>query len=180
MTIRSKGLAAAGALGIAVFSGAAPSADAPASAPAAPPADYAVLNLNVSVNAPVDVVWQKVGGYCDIAAWLKVKCDLTSGTGEVGTIRHLTIGTRAVDEIMVAKTAHSYTYTQPNTTILYHGTLEVVPDGKGHSKLLYNLIWNQGPDGTDEAKAKDRDARTKVFTGALQSMKGLVEGKQGV
>jgi hypothetical protein len=181
MTIRSKGLAAAGALGIVLCSGTASTADAPASAPAsaptAAPADYKVLNLNVSVNAPVAVVWKKVGGYCDIAAWLHMTCDLTSGTGEVGTIRHLTIGTRGVDEIMVAKTAHSYTYTQPNTTILYHGTLEVVPDGKNHSKILYNLIWNQGPDGTDEAKAKDRDGRTKAFTGALNNMKAIVEGK---
>jgi hypothetical protein len=177
MTTISKGLAAAGALGIALFSGAASTADAPSSAPAAPPADYAVLNLKVAVNAPADVAWKKVGGYCDIAAWLKVKCDVTSGTGEVGTIRHLTFGPRGVDEIMVAKTAHSYTYTQPNTTILYHGTLEVVPDGKGHSKLLYNLIWNQGPDGTDEAKAKDRDGRTKAFTTALDNMKAIVEAK---
>jgi len=177
MTTKSKGLVAAGALGVALFSAAAFTADAPASAPAAPPADYAVLNLNVPVDAPTDAVWQTAGGYCDIAAWMKVKCDLTSGSGEVGTIRHLTIGTRSVDEIMVAKTAHSYTYTQPNTPILYHGTLEVVPDGKGHSKLLYTLIWNQGPDGSDEAKAKDRDGRTKAFTGALQNMKALVEGK---
>lgn len=177
MTIGSKGFAAAGALGIALFSGAAFSADAPAGATAAPPADYAVLNLSVAVNAPMDVVWKKVGGYCDIAAWLHVTCNLTSGTGEVGTIRHLTIGTRAVDEIMVAKTAHSYTYTQPDTTILYHGTLQVVADGNGHSKLLYNLIWNQGPDGSDEAKAKDRAGRTKAFEGALQTMKGIVEGK---
>ena len=176
MTIRSKGLAAAGAVGIALFSGAAFTADAPSSAPAAPPADYAVLNLNVSVDAPVNVVWKKVGGYCDIAAWLKLPCSLSSGTGEVGTIRHLAIG-KGVDEIMVAKTAHSYTYTQPDTTILYHGTLEVVADGKDHAKILYNLIWNQGPDGTDDAKAKDRDRRTKAFTGALDNMKAIVEGK---
>jgi hypothetical protein len=177
MTIRTKGIAAAGALGIALLSGAASGADAPASAPAAAAADYAVLHLNVSVDAPVDVVWKKVGGYCDIAAWMKVKCDLTSGSGDVGTIRHLTFGARGIDEIMVAKTAHSYTYTQPNTTILYHGTLEVVPNGKGHSKLLYNLIWDQAPDGSDEAKAKDRDGRTKAFNGALQNMKAIAEAK---
>jgi hypothetical protein len=176
MTIRSKGFAAAGALGMALICGAAWAADAPGSAPAAAPADYAVLNLNVSVNAPADVVWQKVGGYCDIQAWLKLPCSLTSGTGEVGTIRHLAIG-KGVDEIMVAKTAHSYTYTQPDTTILYHGTLEVVADGKDHSKLLYNLIWNQGPDGADDAKAKDRDRRSKAFTTALQNMKAIAEGK---
>src|SRR5262249_20040179 len=120
MTIRSKGLAAAGALGIGLLFGAAHAADAPGSAPAAPPADYAVLNLSVSVNAPADVAWKKVGGYCDISAWMKLPCSLTSGTGDVGSIRHLAIG-KGIDEIMVAKTAHSYTYTQPDTTILYHG-----------------------------------------------------------
>ncbi len=176
MTIRSTGFAAAGALGIALFSGTASAADAPASAPAAPAADYAVLNLNVSVDASADVVWKKVGGYCDIAAWLKLPCSLTSGTGDVGTIRHLAVG-KGIDEIMVAKTARSYTYTQPDTTILYHGTLQVVPDGKDHAKILYNLIWNQGPDGADEAKAKDRDRRTKSFTAALDNMKAIVEAK---
>lgn len=176
MTIISKRLAAANVLGIALLSGVVCAADAPASAPAAAPADYAVLNLNISVNAPMDVVWQKVGGYCDIQAWLKAPCAITSGTGEVGSIRHLAFG-KGIDEIMVAKTAHSYTYTQPDTTILYHGTLQVVPDGKDHSKLLYNLIWNQGPDGTDDAKAKDRDRRTSSFTTALQNMKAIAEAK---
>ena len=175
MTIRSNSIAVA--LAAVLISSAVSAADAPASAPAAAPADYAVLNLSIDVNAPMDVVWKKVGGYCDIAAWLHVTCNLTSGSGEVGTMRHLTIRGNGVDEIMVAKTAHSYTYTQPNTTILYHGTLAVVPNGKDHSKLLYNLIWNQAPDGSDEAKAKDRDGRTRVFNGALQSMKALAEAK---
>jgi len=171
MTIRSNSIAAA--LTAVLITGAVTAADAPAAAPA----DYAVLNLSIDVNAPMDVVWKKVGGYCDIAAWLHVTCNLTSGSGDVGTIRHLTIRGNAVDEIMVAKTAHSYTYTQPNTTILYHGTLAVVPNGKDHSELLYNLIWNQGPDGSDESKAKDRDGRTRIFNGALQSMKALAEAK---
>ncbi len=92
-------------------------------------------------------------------------------------MRHLAFGKNGVDEVMVAKTAHSYTYTQPNTTILYHGTLEVVPDGKGKSKILYNLIWDQAAQPSDEAKAKDRDGRTKAFTGALANMKAIVEAK---
>jgi hypothetical protein len=174
MTVRSKGLLAAGALGIALCSTGAFAADA---APATPAADYAVVNLNTSVDAPVDVVWKKVGGFCDIQAWLKAPCTLTSGTGEVGSVRHLAFGKNGVDEVMVAKTAHSYTYTQPNTTILYHGTLSVVADGKGKSKILYNLIWDQAAQTSDEAKAKDRDGRTKAFTGALANMKALVEAK---
>jgi hypothetical protein len=171
MTFRSKGLLAAGVLGIALFSTGASAADG------APAADYAVVNLNTAVDASVDVVWKKIGGFCDIQAWLKAPCSLTSGTGEVGSVRHLAFGKNGVDEVMVAKTAHSYTYTQPNTTILYHGTLQVVADGKGKSKILYNLIWDQAAQTSDEAKTKDRDGRTKAFTGALANMKAIVEGK---
>ena len=173
MTFRSKGLLAVGVLATALCSAGASAADS--SAPAA--ADYAVVNLNTTVDAPVDVVWKKVGGFCDIQAWLKAPCTLTSGSGDVGSVRHLAFGKNGVDEVMVAKTAHSYTYTQPNTTILYHGTLSVVADGKGKSKILYNLIWDQAAQTSDEAKAKDRDGRTKVFNGALANMKALVEAK---
>jgi hypothetical protein len=166
MTGKSKALSAAGVFGIALFAGSASAAE------------YAVVNLNTSVDAPVDVVWKKVGGYCDISAWLrlpsKVSCVITSGSGDVGTVRRLA---DRIDEVMVGKTAHSYTYTQPNTTILYHGTLEVVPDGKGHSKILYNLIWDQAPLTSDDAKAKDRDQRTTAFTAALANMKALAEAK---
>lgn len=162
MNIRSSGLLAAGLLGISLY--AAP----------APAADYAVLNLHIDVGQPVGVVWKKVGGYCDIAAWLKVSCVLTSGSGDVGTVRRLA---DRIDEVLVAKTAHSYTYTQPTTTILYHGTLEVVPNGKDHSKILYNLIWDQAPLASDDAKTKDRETRTKMFTTALESMKSIAEAR---
>jgi|SRR5665213_165568 len=162
MNIKFSGLLAAAVLGVSLHAGAASAAE------------YAVINLNTSVDAPVDVVWKKIGGYCDIAAWLKLSCVLTSGTGDVGTVRRLA---DRIDEVMVAKTAHSYTYTQPTTTILYHGTLEVVPNGKGHSKILYNLIWDQAPLTSDDAKTKDRDQRTKSFTAALANMKAIVEAK---
>jgi hypothetical protein len=165
MTVKFSCLLAAGVLGISLYAGAASAAD------------YAVVNLSTDVDKPADVVWKKIGGYCDIQAWLKAPCSLTSGSGAVGTVRHLAFGANGVDEVMVAKTAHSYTYTQPNTTILYHGTLEVVANGKGKSKILYNLIWDLTADGTDEAKAKDRDGRAKRFTEALASMKAIAEGK---
>ena len=172
MTIRAKELLTAGLLGIALFSGAASAAPDSPAAPARPAADYAVVNLHIDVDKPMNVVWKKVGGYCDIAAWLKLTCVLTSGSGDVGTVRRLA---DRVDEVLVAKTAYSYTYTQPTTTILYHGTLQVVPNGKGKSKLLYNLIWDQSAKTTDDEKAKDRDQRTKAFTTALETMKSIAE-----
>jgi hypothetical protein len=155
-------LFAFGALGVSLFMGTASAAD------------YTTLNLNIDVNRPVDVVWKKVGGYCDISAWLKMTCAYTSGSGDLGSVRRLN---DRIDEVMVAKTAHSYTYTQPTSTILYHGTLEVVADGKKKSKINYSLFWDQSPLANDEAKAKDREQRTRLFTAALESMKKLAEEK---
>jgi hypothetical protein len=124
-------------------------------------AEYATLNLDISVDKPADVVWKKVGGYCDIS-------------GELGSVRRLA---DRIDEVMVAKTAYSYTYTQPASTILYHGTLEVVPNGKKKSKILYSLFWDQAALADAEAKTRDREQRKKTFTTALESMKKLAEEK---
>jgi hypothetical protein len=144
-------------------------------------ADYTSITLHIDVDRSVDEVWKKVGGFCDIKDWLKfgpqnapVSCVYTSGNGDLGTVRRLA---DRIDEVMVAKTEHSYTYTQPTTTILYHGTLDVVPQGKKKSRINYSLVYDQAPLATDEAKAKDREQRTKSFTTALENMKKLAEGK---
>jgi hypothetical protein len=137
-------------------------------------ADYVTINLNIAVDASADEVWKKVGGYCDIKDWLKLTCVYTSGAGDLGTVRRLA---DRIDEVMVAKTAHSYTYTQPTTTELYHGTLEVVPEGRHKSTLKYSIVYDQAPLASDDEKAKKRDQRTKSFTTALESMKKLAEGK---
>jgi hypothetical protein len=155
-------LFAFGALGASLFPGTASAAE------------YVTLNLDISVDTPADVVWKKVGGYCDISAWLKLTCVMTSGSGELGSVRRLA---DRIDEVMVAKTAYSYTYTQPASTILYHGTLEVVPDGKKKSKILYSLFWDQAALADAEAKTRDREQRKKTFTTALESMKKLAEEK---
>ena len=140
-------------------------------------ADYSVIHLETTVNAPIDAAWAKVGGYCAIQDWIKrlAPCVMT-GDGGVGSVRKL--GPQgAITEVLVAATKYSYTYAQPNNTILYHGTLAAEAIDKTHTKLLYTLIYDQEPDGTPEAKDKDRTGRTNNFTAALASMKALAEGK---
>jgi hypothetical protein len=145
---------------------------------AAQAADYSVIHLETTVDAPIDRTWSKVGGYCQIGDWLKrlAPCVMT-GTGDVGSIRKLG-ATGAITEVLVAATKYSYTYAQPENKILYHGTLAAEPlDGGKKTKLLYTLIYDQEPDGTQEAKDKDRTGRTNNFTAALANMKALAEGK---
>jgi uncharacterized protein YndB with AHSA1/START domain len=142
-------------------------------------AEYATIKLTKSVDAPIDVVWKKVGGYCDITKWLpQLKtCAYTSGNGDLGTVRRLA---DRIDELMVAQGKYYYVYAQPSPPgrdILYHGTLEAVADGKNKTTLIYNLIWDQAPLPDAAAKQKDRDGRTAAFTNALEAMKKMAEEK---
>jgi hypothetical protein len=145
---------------------------------AAGAADYSVIHLETTVDAPIDHTWSKVGGYCQIQDWIKrlAPCVMT-GDGGVGSIRKLG-ATGAITEVMVAATKYSYTYAQPDNKILYHGTLAAEPlDGGKKTKLLYTLIYDQEPDGTQEAKDKDKAGRTTNFTTGLANMKALAEAK---
>jgi hypothetical protein len=145
------------------------------SAGAASAADFVTVPLSVTVNAPADKAWPKINGYCQIGAWFKTTCEITSGKDhEMGAIR-LIAG--RVTELLVANTAWSYTYSQPKSPIDYHGTVEIRPDGKGKSKLYYTLVYDAGalPAGAD--KAKDVAGRTAMFTRVINTMKGIAEAK---
>ena len=143
-------------------------------------AEYAVVKLDTTVNAPVDQVWAKVGGYCAIQDWLKqlAPCVL-SGDGGLGSVRKL--GAQGnITEVMVAQTKYSYTYAQPTNPglgILYHGTLSAEPIDKGHTKLMYSVVWDDEPDGAQDKRDEDRKRRSTSFTAALANMKAMVEGK---
>lgn len=145
-------------------------------AAAGPAPEYATVHLSTTVNAPIDKVWAKVGPFCAIQDWFKqlAPCVLV-GDGGVGSQRKLS--PRGFIEVNVAQTKYSYTYAQPNNKILYHGTLSAEPIDKGHTKLMYTLIWDDAPDGDQAAKDKDKAGRTANFTTALANMKALAEGK---
>jgi polyketide cyclase/dehydrase/lipid transport protein len=145
-------------------------------ASAAEAAEYTTILLEKVVDRTPDQTWAKIGPYCAIAQWLKAPCVITAGNGvSVGSNRRLRDTT---DEIMVAATPYSYTYTQPATPILYHGTLAVEPLDRGKkTKIVYTLFYDAAPLATPEAKAADRAARTKRFSEALDNMKAMAEAQ---
>jgi hypothetical protein len=144
---------------------------------AAQAADFVTIPLETTVNAPADVAWKKISGYCLIGGWFKTTCEITSGKdGEVGAVRVIA---GRVTELLVAKTAWSYTYSQPKSPIDYHGTVEIRPVDKGHSKLLYTLVYDADalPKHEPADKAADKDRRTKQFTALVATMKAAAEAK---
>jgi len=144
---------------------------------AARAADYVTVPLEATVNAPADVAWKKINGFCQIGGWFKTTCVITSGKdGEMGAVRRIA---DRVDELLVADTAWSYTYSQPKSPIDYHGTVEIRPIDKGHSKLLYTLVYDADalPKHEPADKAADKDRRTKQFTALVATMKAAAEAK---
>ena len=137
-------------------------------------AEFVTIPLETTIDKPAAVAWGKVSAYCDIGAWFKTTCELTSGTGDVGTVRRIE---GRIDEVLVAKTAWSYTYAQPKSPIDYHGTVEIRAGGARKSKLLYTLIYDAEPLKTPEAKAADKERRTKQFTALVATMKAQAEAK---
>ncbi len=155
-------------------------------APAAPPPNanivvdnptYLVIPLEIAIDRPAADVWKRVGKYCDIAEWLQIPagCKMLSGVeGEVGSVRSV------ANEVLVGKTAFSYTYTQPvragRPYNLYHGTLEVRPVTATTSRLYYTLVYDNSMLPDEAARDKDKASRTATFTRAIQNIKTLAEG----
>src|SRR5579859_4424493 len=138
------------------------------------PADWTVLRLTADTNKPADVTWNRIGGHdwCGILRFLNrlTGCTINSGTGEVGSVRTVMVGTTPTVEMAVARTPLSYTYAQPFTPIFYHCTMAVEPVDASHSRIVYTLIWNQTAVGDAAAQAAARAARQKSFQLAVDKM----------
>lgn len=166
---------------------AAPPVAAPPAAPVPPPApvqtakpEYVAIPMTITVNKPVADVWAKVGGWCDISKWITptggVPCNVTSGTGEVGSVRVIA---GRVTEVMTAKSQYAYGYTQPNVEgkfyDLYHGFIEAVPVDAKTTKINYTLMLDVSNKPDQAAKDKDVNGRRTQFEGALANIKKLAE-----
>jgi len=141
--------------------------------PAAPAAaaDYVTISQDILVDRPVEAVWPRISGFCQIGPWIGTSCAISSGAGEVGTVRR--IGDR-VDEVLVAKTERSYTYVLRDPALgLGSGTVEIRPAGAGKSRILYSVVYEAEPKA--ENRAAGRDRRAAIFAKVLQAMKAEAE-----
>ncbi|MDO9318143.1 MAG: SRPBCC family protein [Gammaproteobacteria bacterium] len=139
--------------------------------------EYVAIEMEIDVARPAADVWAKVGKYCDISEWLNLDCVITSGDGDIGTVRVLANG--RVTEVLVGLTELSYGYTQPSVDgqfyNLYHGFMEARPVDAANSKLLYTLMLDVSNQPDQAAKDADVARRRASFERALATMKGIAE-----
>ena len=171
----------AAAIAIACLSiGAHARAQAPAATttgPAVANPTYTSIPMEVTVNKPAAEVWKRIGKFCDIGEWFQIAagCKIIAGKdGEFGAVRSV------ANEILVAKTELSYTYSQPvrndRPYDVYHGTLEARPVSATTSKLVYTLFFDNSMLADDAARQADKERRRARFMQALENMKILAEG----
>jgi len=143
--------------------------------------EYTTIKMEIVVNKSAADTWAKVGGYCDLGKWIAtgrtIPCAVTSGEGEMGSVRSINNG--AVLEVLTAKTDLSYGYAQPSKDgqfyNLYHGFLEAKPVSASTSKLIYTLLLDVSNLADKAAKDADVARRRKQFEAALLNMKSIAE-----
>ena len=161
-------------------SGARAAAQAPAATttgPAVASPTYTSIPMEVMVNKPAAEVWRRIGKFCDIGEWFQIAagCKIIAGQdGEFGAVRSV------ANEILVAKTELSYTYSQPvrndRPYDVYHGTLEARPVSATTSKIVYTLFFDNSMLADEAARQADKERRRARFMQALENMKILAEG----
>tara|TARA_B110000305_G_C19444087_1_gene643720 strand:- start:370 stop:870 length:501 start_codon:yes stop_codon:yes gene_type:complete len=141
--------------------------------------EYVNIEMEIDINKSAEDVWAAVGDYCDIAEWGGLDCAITSGNGDMGTVRVL-LGGRIV-EILVAQTALSYGYTQPvqegQFYNLYHGFMEARPVSASTSRMIYTLVYDVSNLENQQAKDADMARRRGMFEGMLVNMKDIAEAQ---
>ena len=135
--------------------------------------------MEIDVEKSAGELWAVVGGYCDIRVWANIECKISSGDGNIGTVRVLLGG--AITEIMVAQTDLSYGYAQPveegQFYDIYHGFMEAKPVDENNSKLLYTIVYDLSNFPDQAAKDADMARRRGQFDKALMDIKTLAESR---
>jgi hypothetical protein len=173
-----KALAEGGKLRVPQTAAARPAAESPQAAFQNANPRYVAIPMQVEVNAPADVVWAHIGHFCDIGKIGSVgfpTCMIVEGTdGEYGVVRN--VGR----EVLVGKTADSYTYSQQMRATgfysLYHGTIEARAVTPKTSTLYWTLVYDNSNLTDDAAIERDITNRRTRFTSMLQAVKILSEG----
>lgn len=147
-----------------------------------------MVEEKVSINAPSNKVWAKVGNFGDLGAFhpAVAKTEITSGTNNTqGAVRLLTLqdgGT--IKEALTAYNAGGMSYSYViNEGVLpvsnYSSTIQVKSTGATSSEVIWKGNFNRKDLSATPAKGQDNEAATgtihAVYRGGLDNLKKITE-----
>lgn len=156
---------------------------------AAPPKMLHVSE-KVTIDAPVEKVWDAVKNYDSLPSWHPgfVKDELVKGeNNKVGTVRQLTLkdGPSFTEELLAfSEKTHSFKYKivdSPLPIDKYSSVLVVKAAGKGKSTVVWNGDFKR-KNAADNPPEGESDAGVLklihgAYRGGLDNLKKVVEGK---
>ena len=142
----------------------------------------------ITINAPADKVWAKVGNYGDLGAFhpAVAKTEIKGGTNNTkGAVRLLTLGDGGtVNETLTnydaAGMSYSYIITESVLPVShYSATIDVNPVSANVTEVVWNANFARKDPSATPAKGQDDAAGTDtihaVFKGGLDNLKKITE-----
>lgn len=123
----------------------------------------------VSINAPVDAVWAKIGGWCAIKDWHPAVIECEEITEGDVTRRKLTLdGGGTIMERLTGTADNSYSYVieeSPLPVANYAATIKVEADGD-NSKVT----WSSTFDAKDKTDSEAAEIISGVYKGGFEAL----------
>jgi len=142
----------------------------------------------VTINAPANKVWEKVGNYGDLGAFhpAVVKTEITSGANNTkGAVRLLTLGDGGtVNETLTNYDAsgmnYSYIITESVLPVSnYAAKIDVNPVSANVTEVVWTANFKRKDLANSPAKGQDDETATTtihaVFKGGLDNLKKITE-----
>lgn len=145
----------------------------------APQAMALEVTRNVTVNAPVEDVWEKIGGWCAIAAWHPAIEKCAEQRDDENLRRLLTLGDGGeILERLIGENETSYSYVIEKSPLPfknYEATISVEPDEKDSEKTV--IYWTSNFDADGKPDKEVVELVQGIYEGGLNNISKMLEGK---
>ena len=130
------------------------------------------VTRNVTIDKPVEVVWEKIGGWCAIAEWHPAIVKCNEQRDDENLRRLLTLdGGGEIIERLIGENEVSYSYAIEKSPLPfknYEATISVEPDEKDDEKTL--VIWTSSFDADGKPDKEVEDIVAGIYEGGLSNI----------
>lgn len=130
------------------------------------------VTRDVTVNAPVETVWEKIGGWCAISEWHPAIATCVEKRDEENLRRLLTLGDGGeILERLIGENETSYSYAIEKSPLPfknYEATISVEPDENDPEKTV--IFWTSNFDADGKPDKEVQELVAGIYEGGLKNI----------